>query len=151
MITKEEYFGLKPHTPEQETAAQDLLDRVQTLTAEAEEDGAYHRPRCPNTGTEISGSKGGSGDGGFRLTTATTGAGNSSHKVLPADKPAGAGVDVYDPGDHLDTWLDQYENGDGSNSKLHEHGLWREHPSKTPTWCHLTNRSVGANKQTFYP
>ena len=148
MITIEQYFGTKIHTLEQQRVAADLLEKVNALCAEAEADGVV-RQTCPNTGTMISGSKGGSGDGGFRLPDATTGAKNSSHKVLPADNPAGAGVDVYAPGNHLDHWLNEFEEGDGKNSKLREYGLAREHPGSTSTWCHLTNRLIG--RETFLP
>lgn len=148
MITIAEYFGTKAHTKQQEAMAQALLQQVNALCDEAQLDGV-DRVTCPNTGTEISGSKGGSGDGGFRLPTATTGAMHSSHKVLPAESPTGAGVDVYDPGNHLDTWLNQFEEGDGKNSKLREYGLAREHPTATGNWCHLTNRLIG--RETFLP
>jgi len=103
----------------------------------------------PDTGTEISGARGGAGDGGFRLQTATTGKSNSSHKDAK-------GVDDYDKDDAFDKWLDQFEvpmpNGQpGGNSKLEEYGLYREHPSTTPTWCHLTTRAPASGRRTFYP
>ncbi|HEY6965854.1 MAG TPA: hypothetical protein VI229_00170 [Burkholderiales bacterium] len=150
MISAIEYFGYKPHTPQQASCALDLLDRVNGLRAEAFAAGVPC-PIDPDTGTEISGSKGGAGDGGFRLETATTGRGNSSHKILPAAKPAGAGVDCFDPTNALDGWLDQFEDGAGGNSKLEEYGLYREHPDSTPGWCHLTNRAPGSGHRTFQP
>ena len=101
-------------------------------------------------------SRGGAGDGGFRLTTATTGKVGSSHKCLPADKPNGAGVDDFDgPDDALDKWLDRFEGPDGSNSKLEEYGLYREHPDDTMAgpngWTHLQTRAPASNKRTFKP
>lgn len=135
MITVEEYFGVKDHTDEQEELAADLLDRVQALIEEATEDG-YVQRTCPNTGTEISGSKGGAGDGGFRSPGAATGAALSSHKEAKA-------VDVYDPGNHLDDWI--------TDEKLEEHGLYREHPDATPGWAHLTTRPPASGHRTFHP
>ena len=144
MITQEHYFGSKAHTEEQSILAEDLLDRVNQLMREAEEEGAFVITVCPNTGSPISGSKGGSGDGGFRLPGATTGAARSSHKEA-------RGVDVYDPGNALDTWLDNAEGDGGSNPTLVRYGLSREHPKATPGWCHLTTRAVARDRQTFYP
>jgi hypothetical protein len=151
MITNEQYFGAKPHTEQQEAEAARLLVQVNMLLMEYQAASARGPDIDPDTGTEISGSKGGSGDGGFRLDTATTGRTGSSHKVLPADAPKGAGVDCSDQDNGLDEWLDQFEHGDGDNSKLAQYDLYREHPSATPTWCHLTNRAPASGKRTFYP
>lgn len=144
MITLTQYFAGKPHAPGLEAVADELLDKVNRLLAEAHDAGEFGRPVCPNTGSEISGSKGGSGDGGFRLSTATTGAATSSHKEARA-------VDVYDPGGRLDEWLDQFEHGVGDNSKLAEYGLYREAPSATPGWCHLSTRAPKSGRRTFNP
>ena len=144
MISAEEYFAGKPHSTEDEIAAADLLVRVNDLLAEAVRLCGFKRPTCPNTGTEISGSKGGAGDGGFRLSTSTTGSAKSSHKEARA-------VDVYDPGGWLDDWLDDYEIGNGDNTMLAEHGLYREAPNATEGWCHLSTRAPHSGKRTFQP
>ena len=144
MITIEQYFQAKPHAPEHEEIAKDLLDRVNDLLAHALEDGVFAGPTCPNTGTQISGSKGGSGDGGFRLETATTGSAKSSHKEARA-------VDVYDPAGELDTLLDHSEIGGGQNPVLEHYGLYREAPNATVGWCHLTTRPPGSGRRTFQP
>lgn len=144
MITIEQYFAGKPHTDEHETLAHDLLARVDRLESDAEARRVFARQTCPNTGTEISGSKGGSGDGGFRLETATTGAGKSSHKEAKA-------VDIYDPRDELDRWLDEFDDDSGGNAKLEEYGLYREAPAATPRWCHLTTRAPHSGRRTFQP
>lgn len=144
MITLEQYFQAKPHDAEQEILADDLLVRVNELIDRAVRDGGFTRNVCPNTGSEISGSKGGAGDGGFRLSTSTTGSARSSHKEAKA-------VDVYDSSGRLDDWLDQYEVGDGDNTVLAEHGLYREHPDSTAGWCHLTTRAPGSGRRTFHP
>jgi len=86
-----------------------------------------------DTGTFISGSKGGSGDGGFRLTTATTGAALSSHKEA-------SGIDIYDEGDKLDNLLDAHPE------ILEKFNLYRETPSATRGWCHLTKRPPKSGK-----
>ena len=143
MITAEQYFQGKPHDAEQDILAEDLLARVNALLEQAAAAGVTVL-LCPNTGTQISGSKGGTGDGGFRLPTSTTGSPHSSHKTAQ-------GVDVYDPGGALDDWLDDFEVGVGDNVKLAEHGLYREAPSATSTWCHLTTRPPPSKRRTFHP
>lgn len=148
MITVDEYFR-KPHSPEQALAAARLLVKVNRLIDEAVAAGAFEREIDPDTGTQISGRAGGDGDGGFRTPGTRTGGAGSSHRISRPDE--GAGVDPYDPKDRLDTWLDKFETGGGGNTKLEEHGLYREHPSATPTWCHLTDRAPGSGRRTFYP
>src|SRR3990167_1686589 len=142
-ISLTDYFQGKLHDAEHEIMADDLLVRVNELLAEAERAGVALAV-CPNTGTWISGSKGGAGDGGFRLLTSTTGSARSSHKEAKA-------VDVYDPGGRLDDWLDDFEVGVGDNTKLAEHGLYREAPNATNGWCHLTTRAPGSGRRTFNP
>ena len=143
VITPAQYFAGKPHSDVHELDADDLLTRVNALLDEYVLQGG-RRERCPNTGSEISGSKGGSGDGGFRLPTATTGRALSSHKEAK-------GVDKYDPQDALDKWLDKFEDGKGGNSKLEEYGLYREHPNSTKGWCHLQTRPPKSGHRTYWP
>lgn len=144
MITREQYFQAKPHDAEMEIAADDLLVRVNELIADAEKMYQIKVAICPNTGTMISGSKGGAGDGGFRLPTSTTGSTHSSHKEARA-------VDVYDEHNRLDEWLDQFDTPSFNNIKLEQFGLYREAPSATPGWCHLTTRAPGSGRRTFNP
>jgi len=148
-ISLAQYFGAKPHTAEHESAANDLLDRRNRLVEEYYAETGRTPDIDPDTGTEISGSKNGSGDGGFRLQTATTGKRKSSHKDAK-------GVDDYDKDDAFDRWLDRFEvpmpgGMPGGNTKLEEYGLYREHPVSTPSWCHLTTCAPGSGKRTFYP
>lgn len=162
MITAQEFFGKKPHGAEQRAAAEELLARVNALRLDWMRDtGAAKCPVDRDTGCEISGdAKVGNGDGGFR-EYGELGSKFSSHKILYVQDPAGnwiydpakaqAGVDSFDPGDELDQWLDQFEDGHGGNTKLEEHGLYREHPDDTPGWCHLTARSPHSGKRTFKP
>lgn len=133
MITQTQYFGAKPHTEAQDALATDLLMRVNLLIDEAV-DAGFVRSIDPDTGTEISGSKGGAGDGGFRLPGATTGAPNSSHKEARA-------VDVFDPAGKLDAWI--------TDEVLEKYGLYRETPGATFGWCHLTTRPPKSGKRTF--
>ena len=144
MITQEQYFQAKPHTEAHAASADDLLKRRNALRGEWCEETSKECPVCPNTGTEISGSKRGQGDGGFRLMTAGTGRPNSSHKEA-------RGVDDYDPQNEFDTWLDGFEDGIGGNTKLETYGLYREHPDDTKGWCHLTTRRPGSGHRTFKP
>jgi len=143
MITTEQYFR-KPHSSGQAAAALDLLNRVNALVDEAVEQGAFEREIDPDTGSEIGGSAGGDGDGGFRTPGTRTGAPRSSHRAALA-------VDAYDPKDRLDTWLDTFEGPNGTNTKLESHGLYREHPSATPRWCHLSTQAPASGKRTYYP
>lgn len=136
MITKAQYFGSKEHSIEQEANADWLLAQVNCLLHEAVEKGVYDYEIDPDTSTQISGSKGGQGDGGFRLPTSGTGASTSSHKEAK-------GVDVYDPDNKLDDWI--------TDSILTKYNLYREHPDWTPTWCHLTTRAPKSKRRTFIP
>ena len=136
MITLQQYFGGKEHTPDQEQCAIYLLNHVNALLDAAHEAGAYDYEIDPDTGTQISGSKGGSGDGGFRLPASTTGSPTSSHKEAK-------GVDVYDPQGRLDAWI--------TRKILIKYNLYREHPDKTLGWMHLTTRCPGSGCRTFLP
>jgi len=143
MMSSEDYFR-KPHSPEQSAAAEDLIRRSNALIDEAVTAGEFEREIDPDTGTEISGKNGGDGDGGFRTPGSRTGGKLSSHR-------GATGVDPFDPKDRLDNWLDKFEVGDGGNTKLEQYGLYREHPTATPGWTHLTTRAPGSGKRTFYP
>lgn len=144
MITLLQYFGDKQHSPEQEAAAFDLVCRVNALREEAESVGIRCNQIDLDTGTEISGSRGGSGDGGFRLPGAVTGRPKSSHKEAKA-------VDVFDPDNALDEWLDEYDYDDGQNAMLEKHGLYRESPKATIGWCHLQTRRPASGRRTYEP
>jgi hypothetical protein len=141
MITIAQYFGAKAHSVEQLELAADLLERVDLLTEKAIAAGAFERDIDPDTGSEISGARGGAGDGGFRLPGSTTGTPNSSHKEAKAVDPFGK----------LDEWLDGFEHGVGDNSMLHDCGLYREAPGSTPGWCHLSTRAPHSGRRTFNP
>lgn len=132
MITTEQYFATKPHTEAHTAAATDLLNRVNAMCGYLN----YEPLMCPNTGTQVSGSKNGQGDGGFRLLTATTGTPHSSHKEA-------RGVDVYDPDGALDAMI--------TDEILERYGLFREAPETTPTWVHLTTRAPASGHRTFEP
>lgn len=138
-----QYFA-KPHSAAQLAFALDLLQRVDALVEDAVAAGAFSWAEDPDTGSGISGAKGGDGDGGFRLPSSKTGAPNSSHREARA-------VDVYDPGNRLDIWLNGFEDGQGGNTKLAEHDLYREDPSATESWCHLTTRAPHSGHRTFMP
>lgn len=138
MITITDYFGKKiDHievTHEMVANATELLRKVNELLKYAALDGAYKSPIDPDTGTLVSGSKGGAGDGGFRLSDSATGASKSKHKNANA-------VDVYDPGNAFDAWL--------TDETLEEFGLYRETPTKTPGWCHLQDVPPGSGNRTY--
>lgn len=134
MISLEDYFGAKPHSPDQAVAAQAMLARVNACVSDAYS--GYAWPIDPDTGTCISGSKGGAGDGGFRLPNSTTGAPHSAHKTAHA-------VDVFDPDGFLDNKL--------TDEILEQFDLYREAPGSTPSWCHLQSIPPGSGHRTFNP
>lgn len=121
-------------TLEMKTNAQELLRKVDALLMRSVLDGVYGAPIDPDTGTLISGSRGGAGDGGFRLSTSTTGAAHSPHKTAHA-------VDVYDPANILDAWL--------TDEILEEFGLFRETPTATNGWCHLQDTPPRSGRRTY--
>lgn len=157
MISVQDYFG-KPHTQEQFTNAVNLLERVNALAEEAIAAGAFTWQVDPDTNCSISGRAGGDGDGGFRTPGTRTGRmDRSGRAVLGPDGKLltshgnGEGVDPFDPEDRLDHWLDGFEHGQGGNTMLEKHGLYREHPETTPNWCHLTTRPPKSGHRTFRP
>jgi hypothetical protein len=139
MITLTQYFGHKADhpdaTPERKANAEHLLEQVNALLDDARQRGIA-RHEDPDTGTYISGSRGGAGDGGFRLQTSTTGSARSAHKE-------GLAVDVYDPDNALDDWI--------TNPILSAYALYREAAEATPGWCHLQTRPPRSGARTFNP
>jgi hypothetical protein len=135
MITLDQYVG--PHakspdwTPERRVNAVSLLAAVNSLIAELSDSGVVFQIN-PATKSQVSGQT----FGGFRPQSCPQGAPNSSHKQ-------GQGVDIYDPKNAIDDAL--------TDSILEIHGLYREAPSATNHWCHLTTRAPGSKKRTFLP
>lgn len=132
MITVEEYFGRwadhEDATPECRAAAEELLSRVNALLTAS----GISPPVNPVTGNQISANK----FGGFRPQFVPIGAPHSAHKE-------GRAVDVYDPGNALDHWI--------TDERLEEFDLYREHPTTTHGWSHLTTRAPDSGKRTFWP
>jgi hypothetical protein len=139
MITVEQYFGPKifhaDATIGRRANATVLLSRVNAALVWVSSQG-YQNDIDPDTGTQISGSKGGAGDGGFRLQGATTGKKRSKHKE-------GLAVDVYDPLDLLD--------GLFTDAILAKFDLYREAPDATKGWIHLQSAAPTSGKRTFNP
>ncbi|MFA6040272.1 MAG: hypothetical protein WC733_02095 [Methylophilus sp.] len=137
MITVEQYAGIWKHHEDWNGACQHsaelLLDRVNRLIADFVNDG-YTVEINQKTKTQISGEV----YGGFRPQDCPIGAKSSSHKLAMA-------VDVYDPYNKLDLWLDKHPE------KLVEYDLYREHPSATQRWTHLSIKSPRSGKRTFLP
>lgn len=138
MITSAQYFGTKQYTEQQAENADALLESVNQCCDFAAHDKAYFYAIDPDTGTQISGAKGGSGDGGFRLPTSGTGASKSSHKDAN-------GVDVYDPQRIFAAWC-----------VLNKHvlaalGLYMEDPRWTPGWVHLQRVPPGSGHRIYIP
>lgn len=108
--------------------ATELLKRVNLLLADY---GLV--PNNPTTQSQVSGAL----YGGFRPQACRIGATNSAHKE-------GSAVDVYDPQGLLSKWLTD------NPERLIKFNLYREHPSQTLTWAHLTMRAPNSQKRTFY-
>lgn len=144
-ITIDQYAGVYVTSPdwtnEKKDAAEKLLAKVNPFLD-------YLRTRIvggktpvnPKTGSLISGTK----NGGFRPRDCPEGASNSSHKE-------GRGIDIYDPQNRIDDWINTFTHDDGSNSLLSKYGLYIEHPSATNGWCHMTDREPGSKRRVFYP
>jgi hypothetical protein len=138
MITKEHYFLGRAHSDEQDKNAEELLSRVNALLHEAAEDNAYEYQIDHDTNSQISGSKGGVGDGGYRLPDSKTGAPSSTHKDAN-------GIDIYDPERRLAAWC--VSNPD----RLAAHKLWCEDFRWTPVWCHFQRVAPRSGRRIYVP
>lgn len=150
MITKEQYFsdghgGQKSRRPEHEQAAGDLLKKINQFLDSMAEVMGWGRPIDPDTGSEISGTHGGNGDGGFRTPDTKTGAAHSRHQTAHA-------VDVFDPSNKLDDYISKHDKDHGKvNDLLEQFGLYREAPTATNGWCHLQDVPPGSQRRTYLP
>lgn len=143
-MTIDEFFR-KPHSPEHAAYAADLISRRNQLRAEWGKATGKTCPIDPDTRSEISGSVGGDGDGGFRTPGSRTGALNSAHREAMA-------VDDYDPDNAFDDWITLFdEDGGARNAMLALHGLYREAPEHTYGWTHLQTRAPASGRRTFQP
>jgi len=131
MITLEQYFGELKHDDTHRANATLLLNRVNVLLSDAVKYGVILKIN-KNTDSYISGENW----GGFRTVDCTIGAPLSAHKL-------GMAVDVFDPNNSLDGWLDDI--------KLLKFDLYREHPDATKGWCHLSTKPPKSGKRTFLP
>lgn len=59
----------------------------------------------------------------------------------------GNAVDIRDVGGELKAWL----TTDKGKGTLNVCGLFMEHPSATPTWCHLQDIAPNSGNLIFYP
>lgn len=136
MITTQDYVGPHSNSPDwtrlRHNNAEQLLDAVNALLEHYYRETGNPLHINPATSSQVSGQT----YGGFRPQSCPQGSPHSSHKE-------GLGVDVYDPADELDTWL--------NDDILEQFGLCREAPKFTKSWCHLTIRAPGSGKRTFIP
>lgn len=91
-------------------------------------------PDNPKTGTGVSGEV----YGGIRPQDCPIGAPHSNHKQ-------GRAVDRFDPGDLIDNWCVAHQD------RLLFHGIYIEHPSKTPGWSHWQAVPPPSGHTVFYP
>jgi len=136
MITLEQYFRGRSHTPDQEVAAVELLSCVNPMIDDYRKSTGRDIHINPKTDSMISGTT----EGGFRLPDCAQGAPSSTHKILDG---LFAGVDVYDPDNMFDMWI--------GKSLLEEYNLYREHPDHTKTWCHLQTKKPKSGCRTYLP
>ena len=135
MITIKDYFGKwmtnKDVTDPVRENAKELIARVNMLLDWYRKTGGeLHYNPC--TGNCVSGET----FGGFRPQFCTIGAPASAHKT-------GMAVDVYDPDGKLDDWI--------TDSILETVNLYREAPSATAGWTHLSIRAPKSGKRSFLP
>jgi hypothetical protein len=90
----------------------------------------------PTVGTHTHTMVSGQRDGGWRPQDCPIGAPNSAHKV-------GRAVDVADADGSLDEVL--------TDEILEQFGLFRESPTATAGWVHLTDRAPHSGRRTFMP
>jgi hypothetical protein len=133
LITIDQYFGkfdaLK--VPELVGNATLLLAHVNEFLKECEKSGIVIHDN-PKTGSQISGEL----YGGIRPVDCPIGAHFSSHKQ-------GLAVDIYDPDNKLDDFI--------TDALLEKHHLYREAPSTTLSWCHVTVKPPKSGNRTFIP
>ena len=137
MITKAAYFG--PHLGSVEITegilrnVEELLEAQAALQITAEAAGV-HFPVNPKTGSLVSGAT----YGGWRPKLCGIGAPGSAHKQ-------GLAVDLFDPHEEIDAWC-------MANQEILElHGIYLEHPEKTPGWSHWTVRKPASGQRVFFP
>jgi hypothetical protein len=75
------------------------------------------------------------------VNAATAGAAKKSNHML------GRAVDLADADGALDAWL----MTPPGQTALADIGLWLEHPSSTPRWCHVQTVPPGSGRRVFYP
>ena len=135
MISPSDYFGPYSEHPDLTQPRKDnayaLLERVNNLLVLAEANGVelHNNPR---TATMVAGDA----NGGFRPQDCKIGALHSNHKE-------GRAVDIFDPHGDLDRWL--------TDGRLTSAGLYRESPTATEGWCHLSDLPPHSGKRTFQP
>ena len=78
---------------------------------------------------------------GFRTTSANKAAGGSKKSA----HRTGQAVDLEDPGNTLDDTISR------DPSLLDTYDLYREDPTSTPGWVHLTTRPPPSGHRTFLP
>jgi len=134
-ITLAQYVGIHSTspdwTPTRRQSAVNLLTAVNSLLDMLVGLGVP-MPINPHTKSQISGQT----LGGFRPQDCCQGAPTSSHKE-------GQGIDLFDPLEDIDDAI--------TDAMLIMFGLYREAPSATKGWCHLTTRAPKSKRRTFLP
>lgn len=92
----------------------------------------------PDTGTAISGSRGGTGAGGLRTPAIVSAAPNSQHYF-------GNALDRVDALRALMRWCLTH------SQELVKRGLYMEHPQWTSVWCHFQRVPPGTHSRWFIP
>ena len=133
MFTLEQYSGGFILPPDHlENARKLIVDCTRLYNAMVKE--GVNFKINPVTKSNISGIRW----GGYRTPECTEGAPKSNHRI-------GGAVDWYDPDGEIDAWLSLHPIA------LYDHGIFIEHPDKTPGWSHWSNMQPKSGKHIFYP
>jgi len=140
MISKADYLGIyaksKDLTPTILANIDHLLNRVNRLMQTAMTDGVMFRIN-PDTKSQVAGQK----NGGFREQCCAIGAPASAHKL-------GMAVDVYDPFNQIDNWLNTSPVAKVEYESL---GLYFEAQEATNGWSHWSIKPPASGRRFFKP
>lgn len=73
--------------------------------------------------------------------------GNTPNAAKKSKHLLGQAIDIADPDKKLAEWM----MTKAGKSALEEIGLWAEHPSATPGWCHVQIVPPRSGNRVFYP
>jgi hypothetical protein len=117
-------------TPEIRSNAQVTVDRANALIARFQAETGNATARRVNSGR--------------RPPAVNAGTKNAAKK---SKHMTGQAIDIGDDDEGLDRW----RMSSAGRAALDSIGLWLEHPSATPRWCHVQIVPPGSGNRVFYP